>query len=166
MDSIPYILSFTGVSLALSESIKIAEVYLQLRDWDAVEKKVKSENLIQARTKSSTQRVYPELWPRLSLLSTEQLELLVDGNNQEQKQLLWYAICQRYAFIREFATEVIYEKFLSLDYELTDFDYDAFFNRKVDWHEELYEISDSTKRKLKTVIFRMLREAELITKTI
>jgi len=158
-----YLLSFIGASLSLSESIKIAEVYLQLRDWNAVEKKVKSENLIQARTKSSIQRVYQELWPRLSLLSIEQMELLVDGNNQEQKQLLWYAICQRYAYIREFAVEVVYEKYLSLDYELTDFDYDAFFNRKADWHPELDQIKDTTRKKVKTRIFWLLREVEILS---
>jgi len=158
-----YLLSFIGASLSLSESIKIAEVYLQLRDWDAVEKKVKTENLIQARTKSSIQRVYQELWPRLSLLSLEQLELLVDGNNQEQKQLLWYAICQRYAYIREFAVEVVHEKFLRLDYELTDFDYDAFFNRKADWHPELDQIKETTRKKVKTRIFWLLREVEILS---
>ena len=163
MNSEKYILSFTGVSLAMSESITIAEAYLQLRDWDAVEEKVKSENLIQARTKSSIQRVYQELWPRLRLLTIEQLELLVHGNHQEQKHILWYAICQRYTYIREFAVEVIHEKFLRLDYELTDFDYDAFFNRKADWHPELDQIKDTTRIKVKTRIFWILREVELIS---
>jgi hypothetical protein len=51
-----YILSFTGASLSLSESIKIAEVYLRLRDWEAVKAEVKDANLIQARTQSSIQR--------------------------------------------------------------------------------------------------------------
>jgi len=164
MESEKYILSFTGVSLALSESIAVAKTYLLLNDWEAVEKMVKDENLIQARTKSSIKRVYQELWPRLDQLTLDQLELLVDGNNQEQKQILWYAVCQRYAFIREFAIEVIHEKFLGMDYVLTDFNYDAFFNRKADWHPELDKIKDSTRVKMKTQVFRMLREAGLITK--
>ena len=125
-----YKLSFIGADLALSESIKIAEVYLQLIDWDAVKEKVKTDNILQARTQSSVRRIYQELSPRLEQLTIEQLELLVEGATQEQKQLLWFAICQRYAYIREFAVEVIHEKFLSLDYQLTDFDYDAYFNRK------------------------------------
>jgi hypothetical protein len=41
MESGQYKLSFTGASLSLAESIKIAEVYLDLRDWEAVEHKVK-----------------------------------------------------------------------------------------------------------------------------
>ena len=50
-----------------------------------------------------------------------------------------------------------------MDFELTELDYDAFFNRNVDWHDELDEITSSTKQKLKTVMFRMLREAGIIT---
>ena len=158
-----YILSFTGASLAISESVKIAETYLQLRDWDAVKDKVKSENLLQSRTQSSIQRVYQELEPRLKELNQEQLELLVEGSLQEQKQLLWYAVCKRYAYIREFAIEVIHEKIIRMDYELTDFDYNAFYNRKADWHEELDQITETTRIKIKKRIFWMLKEAGLIT---
>jgi hypothetical protein len=46
-----------------------------------------------------------------------------------------------------------------MDYEFTELDYDAFFNRKADWHEELDQITETTKNKLKQVVFRMLREA-------
>lgn len=162
MHSDPYILSFTGASLSITESLKIAEVYLQLRDWPAVKTTVKGANLIQGRTQSSIQRVYQELQPRLAELSLEQLELLVEGNPQEQKQLLWLAVCKRYAFIREFASEVVREKFLRLDFQLNEFDYDAFFNRKADWHPELDELTDATRRKLKTRLFRLLYETELI----
>jgi hypothetical protein len=158
-----YLLSFTSVSLALSESVIIGETYLLCRDWDAVKQKIQSENLIKARTKSSTQRVYQEIWPRLSLLSDEQLELLVDGNPQEQKHILWYAICKRYAYVHEFAVEVLHEKYLSLHYELTDFDYDAFFNRKADWHPELDQIKETTRVKMKTRMFWMLREAGFLS---
>ena len=163
MMTTPYKLSFIGAGLSISGSVKIAETYLQLRDWDAVKEKAKSENLLQARTRNSVQRTFQELAPRLQELNDEQLALLVEGNHQEQKQLLWFAVCQRYAYIRDFAIEVIHEKFLMLDYDLTDFDYDAFYNRKADWHDELDQITASTKTKLKTVLFRMLREAEIIS---
>lgn len=158
-----YLLSFTGASLSINESIKIAEVYLDLKDWEAVERVVKEENLIQARTQSSLQRTYQELHPRLRGLSEPQLELLVEGTFTEQKQLLWYAVCKRYGYIREFAVEVLHEKYLRLDYELTEFDYDAFFNRKADWHPELDQLTETTQKKIKSRIFRMLQEAGLTT---
>lgn len=158
----PYKLSFTGASVAVNESVKIAGVLLDLRDWDLVRKKVWAENILQARTRSSIQRTYQELAPRLANLNDDQLELLVGGNLQEQKLLLWFAICKRYTYIQEFAVEVLHEKFLRLDFEITDFNYEAFFNRKADWHDELERLSNTTRIKIKTVLFRMMREASLI----
>ena len=126
-----YKLSFTAASLSLSESLKIAEVFLGCKEWEETKTIVSENNLLQSRTSARTSRSYNELSQRLQTLSVEQLELLVDGNLEEQKYLLWFSICNLYLFIQEFAIEVIREKFLSMDYELTDFDYDSFFNRKI-----------------------------------
>ena len=46
---------------------------------------------------------------------------------------------------------------------LTDFDYDVFFSRKADWHDELLQISNTTRTKLRQVVFHMLREAEFLS---
>ena len=158
-----YLLSFTAASLSYSESVKIAEVYSSCKDWDETKRIIEENNLHQSRTGSRTVRTYRELAQRLQLLSIEQMELLVEGNIQEQRYLLWFTVCNRYKFIQEFATEVIHEKFMSMDFELTELDYDAFFNRKADWHEELDSITNSTKNKLKQVVFRMLKEAGITT---
>ena len=163
MQSTKYKLSFTAASLSISESIKIAEVYLACKNWDETAKIVKDQNLLQSRTRSRTIRVLRELTQRLKKLSDEQLLLLIEGNLSEQKHLLWFAICQTYSFIQEFAIEVLHEKFMSLNLEITDLDYEAFFNRKADWHEELEKITPSTKNKLRQVVFRMLRQADLLT---
>jgi len=154
-----YKLSFTAASLSISESIKIAEVYLGCKDWGETKRIIRENNLLQSRTNSRTIRMYRELAQRLQLLSYEQLEFLVEGNLQEVRYLLWFAVCKRYKFVQEFAIEVIHEKFLSMDFEFTELDYDAFFNRKADWHAELDQIADSTKDKLKQVVFLMLRES-------
>ena len=48
---------------------------------------------------------------------------------------------------------------------MTVADVDRFMDAKSLWHEELENITDNTKTKLQTVMMRMLREAELISKT-
>lgn len=162
MEPNKYKLSFTAGSLYLSESIKIAEVYLGCKNWDETSEYVKSNNLLQSRTDSRTVRVLRELIQRLKNLSDPQLSLLVEGNLQEQKYLLWFAICKTYSYIQAFAIEVLHEKFMGLNLEVTELDYDAFFNRKADWNDELDEITHSTKAKIKEVIFRMVREIGII----
>ena len=42
-------------------------------------------------------------------------------------------------------------------------DYDNFYNSKALWHPELDELTPSTQQKLRQNLFRMLREADLIS---
>lgn len=158
-----YKLSFTAASLSISESVNIAEVYLKCRDWDQTKQIVREGNLLQSRTNSRTIRVSRELTQRLKLLTDEQLELLVDGSLVEQKYLLWFAVCKVYGFIREFAVEVLHEKFLGRSMKIAELDYDAFFNRKADWNVELGQIKTTTRKKIRQVIFLIMREADLLT---
>ncbi|MCD4671325.1 MAG: DUF1819 family protein [Anaerolineaceae bacterium] len=159
-----YKLSFTAVSLGLAESVIVAEVYLQLQDWGTTKEKVKSENLLQSRVQSSIQRVYQEIEPRLQTLSIEQLRFLVEeANIIEQKQILWYTLCKRYQFIRDFANEVLFQRFKLFHTQLDEFDYTVFYNNKADWHQELRDIKQSTQTKIRTVLFRMMREADFLS---
>jgi len=158
-----YKLSFTAASLSVSESVNIAEVYLKYRDWNETKKNIRENNLLQSRTNSRTTRVLAELIPRLKLLSDDQLNLLVDGSLPEQKYLLWFAICKTYGLIKEFAVEVLREKFLSRNMKITELDYDAFFNRRADWNEGLENITVLTRKKIRQVVFHMMREADLLT---
>ena len=80
------------------------------------------------------------------LADPEELEFLVDGSLREQGYLLWAATCRRYAFIRDFAREVLREHYLLMRRQLTTSDYDAFFNAKALWHVELDELVEKTKR--------------------
>ncbi|MEA3327040.1 MAG: DUF1819 family protein [Chloroflexota bacterium] len=158
-----YKLSFTSTALGLTESINIAEVYLGCHDWELTKDIINKENTLQSRTLARNKRVAREIIFRLSLMTNDQLDLLVDGSLEEQRLLLWFAICNYYRIIREFAIEVLHEKFLAMDMHLNEDDYHAFIIRKADWHPELDEITDSTKNKIRTVIFRMLREAGLLS---
>ena len=158
-----YKLSFTAASLSVSESISIAEIYVKYKNWDQTKNSVKESNLLQSRTNSRTIRVSRELIQRLRLLTDGQLELLTEGSLAEQKYLLWFSACKTYGLIREFAVEVLREKFLGRTMKITELDYDAFFNRKADWNEGLGNITTLTRKKIRQVVFHMMREADLLT---
>ena len=89
--------------------------------------------------------------------------LLLDGTRYEQNQILWLAVCKQYPFVHDFAVEVVREKYLHLDFSLSYLDFDAFYNAKAEWNETLEKITDSTRKKLRQVLFRMLTEAELLS---
>jgi hypothetical protein len=156
-------MSFTTGSLFQRESVELAALYQGLGDWNSVRDKVIAENLLQTRTLNTLKRVCREVISRLKTLSPGELEFLVEAGRQEQAYLLWLAVCRRYRFIADFAVEVLRERYITLKSDLTHEDFDSFFNRKSEWHLELDEISPVTRDKLRQVLFKMLREADLLT---
>jgi len=165
MNEDKYNMSFTAGGLFIRESVEIANLYLISADWKSVKAQAHSNNLIQSRTASSSERICREICFRLEYLCDVELRALTEGSHQEQQQILWVAICRRHRFIHEFAVEVIREKYLRIDIDLHPEDYDAFFNAKAEWHDELENLTESTRNKLRQVVFRMLREADLLTKS-
>lgn len=158
-----YRLSFTTGGLFLLEAPLVAERYLATRDWSLARSQVRDGNLLQVRTAAASTRISKELVSRLELLDQAELEFLLDCNLRERAYLLWVAACRRYSLIREFAKDLLREHFILLRRQLTTSDYEAFIGSKALWHVELDELTFSTQRKLRQNLFRMLREAGLLS---
>lgn len=156
-------MSFTTGGLFHRESVVLAVLYLEVGDWNTVKGKIIAENLLQTRTLSTLKRISREVISRLRTLSPSELEFFVKGSHQEQTYLLWLAVCRQYDFIADFAVEVLRERYITLRGDLTHQDFDAFFNCKAEWHSELDKITPATRGKLRQVLFKMLRDADLLT---
>jgi hypothetical protein len=157
-----YALSFTSGALLTREAVIAVPLYLDVRDWSIVRDQLRAENLLQARTASSGFRLAREVAQRLAVLTDAELELLRDASPSERDHLMWVAACRRYAVIGDFAEEVLRERFLLLTPSLSYEDFDSFVRRKALWHPELAEVKDSTLRKLRSTVFKMLTEAGLL----
>ena len=160
MNQTKYAMSFTTGGLFYAESLSLLDLYSG--DWDNVSRKALEQNTIQSRVVSTAKRVVREIVSRLKMLEEEELALLKESSSSEQKYLLWLGICRRYRFIAEFASEVVRERYLTLKHDLPAEEFEVFFNSKEERHTELEKIADSTRNKLRTVLYRMLREADLI----
>lgn len=165
MRSDTYSMSFSTGGLFQRESLKLASLYLKLSDWSAVRDEAISGNLLQARTSSTLTRVYREVVSRLETLTPLELRFLVEASRQEQGYLLWVAVCRRYRFIGDFAVEVIRERFITLKGTLGHEEFDIFFHRKSEWHAELDAIRPATRNKLRQVLFKILREADILNES-
>jgi hypothetical protein len=165
MKSERYSMSFTTASLLLQESVNLASLFLELNDWNAVREKVISNNLLQARTLNTSKRICQEIISRLKTLEPPELDLLAHGTSQEQGYLLWLAVCRRYGFIGDFASEVLRERYISLKTDLQHEDFESFFDGKAEYHPEMDKITPATRKKLRQVLFNMMREADLLTDT-
>lgn len=157
-----YALSFTSGGLLTKEAAVLAPVYVELRDWEKVRDFALSENLLQSRTYRTGVRVVRETIKRLSVLTDRELEMMGEITASERGHLMWAAACRGYDLIGEFAEEVLRERFLTLAGSVSYADYDSFFRAKAMWHDELDTIADSTYKKLREVLFRMMAEAALL----
>lgn len=157
-------MSFSTGGLFVQHSIVVAKVFMKLNDWSLVNSNVIEENLLQSKKISSAKREYSEISSRLKLLNKDELEYLIDSDFREQTLLLWVAVCRRYQFIAEFAIEVLHERYVTLKADVTQAEFESFYYQKEEWHPELEGITPGTRNKLRQVLFKMMKEAEILTK--
>ncbi|WP_293781490.1 DUF1819 family protein [uncultured Aeromicrobium sp.] len=158
-----YALSFTSGALLMREALIAAPIYLAERDWATVRSIIGEDNLLQSRTRASGFRLAREVAQRLAVLTDSEIELLIEATATERGYLMWAAACRRYSLIGDFAEEVLRERFLVLAETLGYGDFDSFIRGKALWHEEVANLKDSTVRKLRSNVFRMLVEAGLLS---
>jgi adenylate kinase family enzyme len=157
-----YSFSFTGASALISETLVVAEEYIRLGDWQKVKVSVHENNLMSKTKQNTSNRIYNELKKRLEQLTTEQLNLLVDGSPDESKAIILLSLLKTYAFFNDFVIEIIRNKYLLFNNILLESDYSSFFNSKAVTYNELNEITDKTAYKVKQVLFKMLEQVGLI----
>lgn len=157
-----YSYGYTAAALLYRDSVLLAELYLDLRNWDKVREAVLGDNLLQIRTLAAQKRIYSEAYTRVYPLSESALDILARGNREEQCQIIWYAICRKYNFIHDFALEVLAEKVKRLDYQISPADFNLFFNNKAELYEKLANTSEGSRKKLQTNLFRMLVSSGIV----
>lgn len=158
-----YLMSFGTGGLYVNESVAVARLHRPGAVWDATAALAREVGAFPVRKASSAQRSIREIVNRLRWLTDDELEVFVEGERNEQAALLWLAACRAYRFIREFAVEVLNERFLSLRTDLTYDDFDTFLAAKAEWSPKLAALSGTTHAKLRAVLFRLMREAEILS---
>lgn len=157
-------MAFTTGALFFHESVKLAGLYISLRQWQAVRSAVVAENLIQARTANTLNRVTNEIISRLKTVNKQEINFLAQAEYGDQRYMLWLAVCRRYTFIGDFAVDVVHANFTYFKNTVTYEDYNSFFNKKAEWNSELDRIAPATKGKTRQTLFKMMREANLLDK--
>jgi len=157
-----YLLSYTSVSLQAYETETIALLYKETRDWDKVAKSVIEDDALQKGTIATRKREFIEFKKRLQTLTPEQLFFYEDATSSDVKNLTMLSCFKLYAFIADFAAEVMRKKLLLFDFQLLNSDYEAFYDSKRVAYDNLNTISEGTQYKLKQVMFKMFEQAGFI----
>lgn len=159
-----YILSFTAASLRLNEMVKVATAASHNDGGDLT--MVKESGVVFSSVKTRTSdREFREVRKRLETLTPDQTAILIRGDLISQKQIAFLSVCKRYTFIRDFVVDVIRDKVLVFDYQLNESDYKSFISSRLSVHPEVEEFSESTLKKAKQVMFRILEQSGIINDT-
>ena len=106
MVSKAYRIGFARTAL-LRETVVVAQLFNELKDWSQVKQTVIADNVLQARAIRTGSIIFSEIHKRLTLLTDEQIELIGEDSPQDVRQLVWIGICKQYQFIGEFSVEVL-----------------------------------------------------------
>lgn len=139
-------------------------MHISSQTWQATLQRAMTEGITSLPKAASRRRTLREIVNRISTLEDQELNFLIgEADRQEQQALLWLATCRAYQFIREFTVEVIQERYLSFQLDLPQESFDVLFAAKAEWDDGLARIRPTTRAKLRQVLFRMMREARVIS---
>ena len=159
-----YALNFVSRSLLTRETTLLAEMREPEESWESVRDRAVSVNALQARTHRSGVRLTREAVRRLVVLSDAEVEFLLGAAPRERGYLMWAAACRAYPFIGDFAEQVLRERYLILASTISPEHLEGFVLRQAMWHPELEDLSDSMRAGIRQTVFRMMREADLVTR--
>jgi len=153
-----YRFSFTAGSLLLEEMRLVVDAMVggdvDINDLDPT--------ILNKSRKTTSKREFAELKIRVAQLSFNELRFFYDASEEEQIQLAFIAAIRAYEFIQDFLLQVVKEKLETLDYYIVDRDYNKFIDSIEINHPEYSGLSDSTKAKIKQVMFKIFEQAGFI----
>ena len=158
-----YRLSFGTGGLYVTESAQLIQLFDELGDWSEVIEDAVQKNLLQFKSTQSTRRVAREICTRLKYLTHQELDFFQTSDPYDQSILCWLACCRTYEFIGDFATQVLLENFASYKLDLDYAAFDFFCEEQAQFHHELEDVTESTRKKLRQILFRMMREAGILS---
>jgi hypothetical protein len=162
----PYKMSFGTGGLLLNESVEVARLHVNEEPWEETVRRAMEHGTTALPKAASNRRTLREISNRLRTLSDAERAFLIEQADRADRQaLLWLATCRAYRFVREFAVEVIRERYMSYQYELPPESFDILLDAKAEWDEHLASLTSSTRLKLRQVLFRIMREGGVISQS-
>lgn len=109
-------------------------------------------------------RYLSEVKNRIFELTPSLLENYASLDDDDRKVIQFYSVCKRYHLVRDFMLEVVRDKWMNLDLNISTDDFELFMFKKMDLHHELEAISEKTRYKLSQVTLKMLKELGMLNK--
>lgn len=140
-----------------------ARLYLAGIDIPDAIKKIKEENLFQFPTEREIASMARVCYKRIKALESNMLvQELAEGPVSVAKQINLYAIMRSNGLVWDFMLQVIGEKYRNQDFSYEKKDLNVFFANLQAQNDTVASWSENTINKIKSVLTRMLVEAEYL----
>lgn len=140
-----------------------AKLYLTGTELKAAIAQIKDENLFQFPTEREIASMVRVCYKRIKALENDSLiTALAEAPAAIAKQVNLYAIMRSNGLVWDFMSQVVGEKYLNKDFAYERKDLNIFFSRLQAQNDIVAAWSDSTITKIKSVLTRMLVEAEYL----
>ena len=156
-----YKLSFVAGGLLFPATVAVAKRYQQIGNWNVLREEITAGTLLRTTRASSRIRYFQEIRRRFRVVHPFELDRIAEEN--EGSRLAAFALCCRYYdFCGAFMCDVVREKVAMNDGILGNSDFYSFFEQKTGEHPELEKLTETSRRKVQTVLYRMLAEAGIL----
>lgn len=159
----PYNAAITREQFLFYEMRTTAKLVCDGHSKDEVVDNIVKNNLFQYPTEKSVRKVALACLRRLDALADDGLtEAIVNLPSDITKQICLYAMMKQYRLVWDFMITVIGSKYQLMDMSFGKIDLNTFFMRLQEQDDNVASWSDSTIKKLKQVLTKMLVDNEYI----
>lgn len=141
---------------------KVINLMYDGKSEDEIKKLCIEENLFYAAKEYRAKRIYKYIWNRVKRLDNSLIVLFINSDLSTQKIINLIAILKSDRLFFEFMYEVYREKNIFGAPTIEDSDVNVFFKNKETQCEDVATWTDGTKRRLRSVYFNYLADANLL----
>lgn len=165
MQKFRYDSDLIGGSLLVRESRVIAELLLQGPDDDEWQREIQVENRLQKRSLATAKRQARALRQRLERLDQPFWRAIRDGDEQLATQVAFVAALERNLLLVEFVETVVSDAYTVKAEKLEPYLWGDFLEERAERDTDIASWTESSKKKMGQVVFRMLAEVGLLKST-
>ncbi len=160
-----YLTTLTTRPFLYAETKRVAELLDRGMDSKEIVETVLEENLFQLASKDRAERFCSEILKRLNLLDDYLFRYFLKADTQTSKAILLYALLKRDRLFSEWMREVVWDKFLIMDWIYQKQETKSFITRKSEQDETIKNWIETTKKTLMSVYHQILVEVGMATST-
>ena len=156
-----YLVSFTAGGLLHEETISLSSYYNNDK-IEFISEQIINNSLMKTNSQASRQRMIQEIKKRYFVVGEKFYGNFDQFTIVEQKLIIFYSCMKTYKILFDFMLDVIIEKWLSMDLEVDINDVEIFLDKKSNVQNDIDGWSSQTRRKIITVLVRMLNEVGML----